>query len=275
MEAIAKAERIMANNAFHSQVRQIMSVEITSMRLVADELRMKKIQRSVPLLEQMVMELQTTDNFLSVASTTVAGVSDMRDVRERENKILEKLKKPDLPESPMTDTEREAFSAMKSNQSALGKETQTLRKELQALSRKSASLDMSISEPLSKAASEMDNAAKQLGEGKSKEAQGSEERALAHLGQAGESLSGAQEMMGSMPGKGRPGGSGGGGGPRAIVRPGGGGGRGLQTGKVRLPSAQDYKPPKEFREELLESLKEKYPKAYEEIIHKYYKRLTD
>ena len=42
-----------------------------------------------------------------------------------------------------------------------------------------------------------------------------------------------------------------------------------------LPKAEDYKPPKEFREELLESLKEKFPETYEDIIHKYFKRLSE
>jgi hypothetical protein len=47
------------------------------------------------------------------------------------------------------------------------------------------------------------------------------------------------------------------------------------TGRVRLPRVQDFKAPKAFREELLESLREKYPKIYEDIIHKYYKRLSE
>ena len=53
------------------------------------------------------------------------------------------------------------------------------------------------------------------------------------------------------------------------------GSRGTASGKVRLPKAEDYKPPKEFREELLRSLKEKYPDIYEDIIHKYFKRLSE
>jgi hypothetical protein len=152
-----------------------------------------------------------------------------------------------------------------------------LRRELQALSRKSASLNMGLSQPLSKAAEAMDKAAGHLGDMDSKNAQASQEEALRALSEAGEALSGAQEMMGATPGgQPMPRNGMGSGGPRAIVRPSNSpGGRGTQLGKVRLPSAKDYKPSKAFREELLESLKEKYPKAYEEIIHKYYKRLTD
>jgi hypothetical protein len=50
---------------------------------------------------------------------------------------------------------------------------------------------------------------------------------------------------------------------------------GLDVNKVRLPRADDYRPPKEIREEILNALKEKYPKTYESIIHKYFKRLAE
>ncbi len=63
---------------------------------------------------------------------------------------------------------------------------------------------------------------------------------------------------------------------RAVSRPSGNAGQGNQrTGRVRLPKSDEYRPPKEFREDLLEALKEKYPKIYEDIIHKYYKRLVE
>jgi hypothetical protein len=52
-------------------------------------------------------------------------------------------------------------------------------------------------------------------------------------------------------------------------------GRGKNTGKVTLPRADDFRAPKAFREDLMESLKENFPKVYEEIIHSYYKRLAE
>jgi hypothetical protein len=54
--------------------------------------------------------------------------------------------------------------------------------------------------------------------------------------------------------------------------PGGAGASGSQSGPVRIPRAEDFRPPKEFREEVLKSMKEKYPKTYERIIQDYYER---
>ncbi len=53
-----------------------------------------------------------------------------------------------------------------------------------------------------------------------------------------------------------------------------GGQKGSRTGTVRIPGAEDYLPPKEFREEILESLKEKYPQSQEETIKQYFKKIT-
>ena len=53
-----------------------------------------------------------------------------------------------------------------------------------------------------------------------------------------------------------------------------GGRSGFRRGIVRIPGPEEYTPPKEFREEIMESLKEKYPKSEENVIKDYFKRLT-
>ena len=103
------------------------------------------------------------------------------------------------------------------------------------------------------------------------------EQALDELRSAQEDLQSAQSMMSEMAMEqgGTGGGENGSGGGqiRAIARPGGApGSQGANGGKVRLPTANDYRPPKAFREDLLEALKERYPKTYEDIIHQYYKK---
>lgn len=272
---LERADRIVVDKNYNSQIIMGMASEITAMKMVRDEFEVHKVQRAPDLLNRIVMSLNNTQLLFSSSTASVPGLEALRDVLKREQEIAEKLKNPSLPNTPPTDDQMKKMSSLKNSQNSLSKETQALKRDLQVLSRKSASLNMSVTEPLSNAASAMERAGKQLGEGKSRDAQKSEEEALSQLGAARESLAGAEEMMSGMQGQsGRPGGSSGSG-PRVIVRPGGTGGRGVQTGKVRLPTMNDYKPPREFREELLDSLKEKYPKAYEEIIHKYYKRLTD
>ncbi len=49
----------------------------------------------------------------------------------------------------------------------------------------------------------------------------------------------------------------------------------VEAAALQLPSVEDHTPPVAFREELLKSLKESQPEVYEDLIRKYYKRLTD
>jgi hypothetical protein len=56
------------------------------------------------------------------------------------------------------------------------------------------------------------------------------------------------------------------------LAPSSGGGAGARLEPVRIPRARDYRPPREFREEVLKSMKEKYPKAQEGVIKDYYEK---
>ena len=60
------------------------------------------------------------------------------------------------------------------------------------------------------------------------------------------------------------------------ARPGGGSGgqRGTSLGHVRLPSAEDYRPPRELREELERSLREPRPAQSDAAIKEYFRRLA-
>jgi len=48
---------------------------------------------------------------------------------------------------------------------------------------------------------------------------------------------------------------------------------GTLIGRVLLPSAKDYVPPKELREDIIKSLSEKYPQEVEKLIQQYYREL--
>jgi hypothetical protein len=58
------------------------------------------------------------------------------------------------------------------------------------------------------------------------------------------------------------------------ARPAGAGRTGAHTGFVELPSAKDYRPPPEMRQEIMKSLEERYPRSYEGVIKDYLKRLS-
>ncbi|MFH1540365.1 MAG: hypothetical protein ABID79_00690 [Elusimicrobiota bacterium] len=54
-----------------------------------------------------------------------------------------------------------------------------------------------------------------------------------------------------------------------------GGSTGFRGRFVKIPSKDDYRPPKEFREEIIKSLRQKYPQKYEMLIKDYFKRLVE
>ncbi|OGR98215.1 MAG: hypothetical protein A2V88_00135 [Elusimicrobia bacterium RBG_16_66_12] len=61
---------------------------------------------------------------------------------------------------------------------------------------------------------------------------------------------------------------------RGSVRASGRGASGSALGRVRLPSAEEYRPPRELREELEKSLREPRPAAHSPEIKEYFKRLA-
>ena len=62
--------------------------------------------------------------------------------------------------------------------------------------------------------------------------------------------------------------------PGGAVRAAPRGARGSATGRVRLPTADEYRPPRELREELERSLREPRPAEHESAIKEYFRRLA-
>lgn len=54
-----------------------------------------------------------------------------------------------------------------------------------------------------------------------------------------------------------------------------GGKLGALNGYVKLPGVKEYQAPKEFREDIIEAIKEKFPPAYRKLIEEYYKKLIE
>jgi hypothetical protein len=50
---------------------------------------------------------------------------------------------------------------------------------------------------------------------------------------------------------------------------------GASTEKVEIPSEEAYKVPKEFRQDILDALKEGLPEKYKDLNKDYYQRLVD
>ncbi|OGR97809.1 MAG: hypothetical protein A2902_04530 [Elusimicrobia bacterium RIFCSPLOWO2_01_FULL_64_13] len=246
-----------------------------SMEKVLKELEEENVMFSQMWLKEIVDRVRKEE--ASLAARPEAGakpgnglLQEAREVAGGEQTILDLLKNPPRPAGdPFSKEEREAMAALAKEQSSLIEETESVMSEVAELSRESAILGPGILTELGRAGSEMKAAAGSLSRADSGEAQGQEQKALSHLrqgqeslGEAGGKFSRVQKMGGQ-------------GGPGFIQRRDSGTGRsGFRTGIVRIPGAEEYLPPKEFREEMLESLKERYPESEGSRIKDYYRRLA-
>jgi hypothetical protein len=51
------------------------------------------------------------------------------------------------------------------------------------------------------------------------------------------------------------------------------GSSGLGSEPIRIPGADEYRPPEEFREDILEAMKKRAPQGYDELVRRYYEEL--
>lgn len=252
----------------------LMGGQIPVLESILRELQKKQIDQSPEWLRGVLAVLDPVSTELMRSSSSVAQIQSVSNIRTDEKYILDQLTKPQGSSYSFSKDDVQSFSALQKKQNQLQLKTQEIKKELQNLSRKTASLSTSLMQSLGSASMEMNEASQKLGENNSQAAQRHEEAALRDLLAGNSELQQAQSSMADMAMQ-QGGGQGGGSPIRAIPRSPSLGSTGQRTGRVRLPKSDEYRPPKEFREDLLEALKEKYPKIYEDIIHQYYKRLVE
>ncbi len=225
------------------------------------EMQSKRLVHTLDVLPAMVAQLNASSAMVAASSAPVSIVTSARDITQEQTVIWDELKKMSSNKTNPTAEETTQSESLKTEQSDLEQQTQQLRKKLQELSQKTASLGAPLMHSLGQAGAHMHDSSGALSEAQAPSAQKSEEQALDELRSAQDGLQQAQSMMSEMAmeqGGGSPGGQSGGGsgGIKVIARAGGPGGQqGSNNGKVRLPTAADYRPPKAFREDLLEALK--------------------
>ena len=171
------------------------------------------------------------------------------------------------PPAPSADAAG-ARGAAQSQASALGR-AQSLRGEIEKAARGAGYLSGRLSRRVDDAVSEEDAGRAALERGDSGEGLKRAEAALAILQEGGkdaDSASSAAGGAGSAMGGGAPGG--------ISVRMAPRGSRGTGIERVKLPSADEYRPPRALREELERSLQEPRPAAADGAIKEYFKRLT-
>jgi hypothetical protein len=194
------------------------------------------------------------------------------------------------PGRAMNDSERKTVRELAQRQSALQERTEELHEKLESLFQLFPSLDPKILQGIKEAGTSMDSAANRLGELDSPGAVPPERSALERLSQSQQQMQSAMQQMaqrgqlGNMPvtrlfrqGRFMPGGM-------LVPLPGTpqfpqfdveGGVTGLEMERFRLPGKEDYKAPRNFREEILESLKRGVPSQMKDQIERYFKNLTE
>ena len=194
------------------------------------------------------------------------------------------------PAQALKDSDRKALRDLSQRQSVLRERTQELHEKLESLFQLFPSLDPKIVQNIGEAGSSMGNAKDRLGQLDSRGAVPPERDALDRLSQSQQQMQSAMQQMaqrgqlGNMPvtrlfrgGRFLPYGS-------LTPLPGmpqfpefdvEGGFTGLDTEKFRLPGKEDYKAPRNFREEILESLKQGVPPQMKDQIERYFKNLSE
>jgi len=194
------------------------------------------------------------------------------------------------PSKALTDAEKRDLRDLAHRQDVLKERTQTLHEKLESLFQLFPQLDPKIVQSIGEAGNSMGSAQNRLGQLDSRGAVPPERSALDRLSQSQQQMQSAMQQMaqrgqlGNMPmtrlfrqGRFLPFGS-------LTPLPGmpqfpefdvESGFTGLDTEKFRLPGKDDYKAPRNFREEILESLKQGVPPQMKDQIERYFKNLSE
>ncbi len=194
------------------------------------------------------------------------------------------------PAQALKEPDKKELRDLSHRQSALQERTQNLHEKLESLFQLFPSLDPKIVQGIGEAGQSMGTANNRLSQLDSKGAVPPERDALERLSQSQQQMQSAMQQLaqrgqlGNMPvarlfrqGRFLPSGM-------LVPLPGmpqfpefdvQGGFSGLDTEKFRLPGKEDYKAPRNFREEILESLKQGVPPQMKEQIERYFKNLSE
>jgi hypothetical protein len=193
------------------------------------------------------------------------------------------------PTVPLSGEEKEGLRELSSRQAILKERTIELHEKLKSLFQLFPALDPKIIKNIHEASTSMFEAQYQLGDLKAKEAIPPEEKALERLSDSRQQMQDSLQrlarrgQLGRIPvvylfrrGRFIPSG-------RLFPLPGipefpefdaEGGATGLSTEKFKLPGKAEYKAPRRFREEILESLKQGVPDQFKDQIESYFKDLS-
>ena len=208
-----------------------------------DKTGAEKLKSGFPALETKLKE----------AAGAASGYSEVENLEKEVLSILSGKTK-------MTPEETARMSGTKARQGKNKSRLQALNDKLGEALKSGVPVE-ALSEKAEDALKGMGEAESNLGGGTLKGAISGEQEALDAL----QKLSDAADKMAGESGEGG----------ISVVMPGQAqsGILGTREGKVSVPQEKDYKPPKEFRQDIMDSLKDKLPEKDKEDIEEYYKRL--
>jgi hypothetical protein len=194
------------------------------------------------------------------------------------------------PAQTLNDSEKRELRELGQRQEVLHERTRDLHEKLESLFQLFPSLDPKIVQNIGEAGTSMGKARDRLGDLDARNAVPPEQDALDRLSQSQQQMQNAMQQLaqrgqlGNMPvpmvfqrGRFLPSGM-------LVPLPGvpqfpefnvEGGVTGLDMERFRLPGKEDYKAPRNFREEILESLKQGVPPQHKDQIERYFKNLTE
>lgn len=262
-ELITKAKSV------YNEDKTIVSLEILkTMEKIAQNLKDKDINQAKDNLGKVISDLEK--NLTEQLQNPF--YQQTKEIKEGEEKIYNFLKNKSQLSDYLTQEQQQLLQEYSLSQKEILDKTSPLLEKFEYLSRQTAQLPVELLENMKQAKQAMGNAYDNLEGFNPNEALVQENQAIYYLSESlgnlqefQQNLAFRQQNLGAALG------------PRQMFRPYGqieGGRFGVKEGYVEIPSAKDYRPPQEFREEILKYLQENYPQIYKESIEKYYQNLT-
>ncbi|MBI4678399.1 MAG: hypothetical protein HY748_12535 [Elusimicrobia bacterium] len=256
---LADRQRVLVSSATRSTAK-FPAEALSEMRAILAELESAKIERTA-------VRLTLVSSRLRAASLPPSDRGCLEYFAAEEDSIRRRLE--DAPKTPPARPGDAACRGAAAQQSAARSKTRMLQSGLEALPF-DAMLPAGAIERVEGAQTEQAAAEDALGRGDSSAAVGPQEEALrllevglSDLERSMESQRMSRTVLRETFSS-----------PLGTVRQGRGGRAGADTGFVPLPRARDYVPPREIRDELERSLKERRPRTMDGVIKEYFKRIA-
>lgn len=172
----------------------------------------------------------------------------------------------------LTQEEKETFKGQAGRQEELGNQAQMLGQSLEKLSQGNPVMGGESTGHLKEAEGHMGKATQRLSREDAPQSLTEEREALHELAQARKGLGESMERLAKgMMSRGLPM-------PQYVMRRrdlGEDGDRGFSPEEVKIPTAEAYKVPKEFRQDILDAMKQGLPQKYQELNKDYYRKLVE